>query len=142
MCGNSRRREIGASKALRGWAAPGESLTRGLSDKRAPVTSREGREALAVEPWAADLRARTARDVIGFLLHGRGLHSPAGIAVTQGISAEPEGQARAVGRVGNVGAQACCALVGFRIRKGRSKTAPLRSRREAGRAVESGRLPD
>ncbi|MDP3071216.1 MAG: integron integrase [Opitutaceae bacterium] len=68
-----------------------------MSDERAPVTFREWKEALAAEPWAADLKAQTARDIIGFLRHCKVLHSPACIAVAKGYIAEAEGQARNAG---------------------------------------------
>jgi hypothetical protein len=85
------------SKAFCGGAAPGESLTRGISDERALVTFREGKAALANEPWATEITSRTARDIIGFLRRCEVLLSPACIAMAKGTNAEGRGQARIAG---------------------------------------------
>ncbi len=65
-----------------------------MSDERASVTFRRWKELLAAEPWAADIKAQTARGIIGFLRHCKGLHSPVSVAMANGTIAEVEGQAR------------------------------------------------
>lgn len=64
-----------------------------MGDERAPVTFRAREEALADQPWAPEIKAQTARDIIGFLRRCKVLHSPASIAVAKGYIAEREGQA-------------------------------------------------
>ena len=75
-------------KAFCGCAASGESLTRIMSDERAPITFREWKNALAIEPRTAAIKEQAARDIIGFLRHCEVGRAPAAIMLAKEYLAE------------------------------------------------------